>query len=82
MGQIVQAADEKIKEGPGAVDQMGMKVKEFATRVEREVAGVFKKLEESETPKKIRTELERAVHSLGEKIERAGKQINNSFKSD
>jgi len=59
-----------------------MKVRQFATKVEREVAGVVKKLEESETPKKIRSELERSVDSLGVKIEQAGKQLKDSFKSD
>jgi cell shape-determining protein MreC len=82
MGQIAQAADEKTKEGLGTVDQIGMKVKQFATKVEREVGGVVKKLEESETPKKIRAELERSVNSLGDKIEQAGKQLKNSFKLD
>ena len=81
-GEIGLAADENTKEGSRAVDQIGMKVKEFATRVEREVAGVFKKLEESETSKKIGAEFERSVNSLGEKIEQAGKQLKNSFKSD
>ena len=82
IGGIAQAADEKNKEGSDAVDQMGMKVREFATRIEREVAGVFKKLEESQTPKKISVELERSLNALGEKIEEAGKQLKKSFKSD
>ena len=82
MGEIAQAADEKTKEGPGAVDQIGMKVKELAAKIEREVAGVVKKLEESETPKKIGTELKRSVNSLGDKIEQAGKQLKGSSKSE
>jgi hypothetical protein len=82
MGQIAQAADEKTKEGLGAADQIGMKVEELATRIEREVAGVFKKLEESETPKKIGTEFKRSLKSLGETIERAGKQLKDSFKPE
>jgi hypothetical protein len=82
MGEIALAADQKNREGSGAVDQIGMKVKEFATKIEREVAGVFKKLEESETPKRIAAELERSANSFGERIEQAGRQLKKSFKSD
>jgi hypothetical protein len=45
------------------------------------VSSLVKKLEESETPKKVGNELKRSAESLGQKIEAAGKKLKESFKS-
>ncbi|MDH5580134.1 MAG: hypothetical protein OEZ09_16920, partial [Betaproteobacteria bacterium] len=82
VSQTALAGDEKPKEGASVVEQMGMKVKEVAATIEREVTGVVKKLEESETPKKIGNELKRSANAVGEKIENAGKKLKQSFNSE
>lgn len=79
---IAPAADEKAKPAPGIVDQVGATVKSVATTIEREITGAVKKLEESETPKKVGNELKRSAEALGEKVEQAGKKLKESFKSE
>ena len=61
LGDVVLAGDEKAKEASGVVDQVGTSVKNLATKIEKEVTGVVKKLEESETPKKVGNELKRSA---------------------
>lgn len=77
----VSAGEEKTK-NEGVADQIGTSVKNLATKIEKEVTGVVKKLEESETPKKVGNELKRSAESLGEKVEQAGKKVKESFKSE
>jgi hypothetical protein len=77
-----QAGDEKAKDTASVVDQIGTTVKNAATTIEREITGVVKKLEESETPKKVGNELKRSADALGEKVEQAGKRLKESFKSE
>lgn len=79
---IAPAADDKATEAPGVVDQVEATVKHAATTIEREITGVMKKLEESETPKKVGNELKRSAEVLGEKVEQAGKKLKESFKSE
>jgi hypothetical protein len=43
---------------------------------------MVKKLEESETPKKVGNELKRSAESLGQQVEGAEKKMKESFKSD
>jgi hypothetical protein len=45
------------------------------------VSSVVKKLEESETPKKVGNELKRSAESFGQKIEEARDKLKESFKS-
>lgn len=81
-GDCVSAGDDKTKGSGGVVDQIGTSVKNLATNIEKEVTGAVKKLEESETPKKVGDELKRSAESLGEKVERAGKKLKDSFASE
>ena len=60
----VLAGDNKTEEPAKVVDQVGTAVKHTATKIEQEVSGVVKKLEESETPKKVGNELKRSAESL------------------
>jgi hypothetical protein len=46
------------------------------------VSGMVKKLEESETPKKVGNELKRSAESLGRKVEKAGKKLKESSKPE
>jgi hypothetical protein len=57
-------------------------LKNTATKIEKEVSSVVKKLEESETPKKVGNELKRSAESLGQKVEQAGKKLKESLKSE
>src|SRR5437879_353042 len=82
IANFVQAADNKTKEPAGVVDQVGTALKNTATKIEQQVSGVVKKLEESETPKKVGNELKRSAESLGQKVEEAGKKLKASFKSE
>ena len=79
---LVLAGDAKSKEPAGVVDQVGTALKNTTTRIEQEVSSVVKKLEESETPKKVGNELKRSAESLGQKVEQAGKNLKDSFKSE
>ena len=79
---LVLAGDAKSKGPAGVVDQVGTALKNTATRIEQEVSSVLKKLEESETPKKVGNELKRSAESLGQKVEQAGKNLKDSFKSE
>lgn len=81
-GSTVFAADEKAAPSGGVVDQIGRSVKNLATKIENEVAGAVKKLEGSETPKKVGNEVKRSANVLGEKVEEAGKKLKESFKPD
>ena len=54
----------------------------MATKIEQEVSGLVKKLQESETPKKVGNELKRSAEALGQKVEEAGKKLKESFKSE
>jgi hypothetical protein len=56
-------------------------LKNTATNIEKEVSSVVKKLEESETPKKVGNELKHSAESLGQKIEEAREKLKESFKS-
>ena len=82
IANFVQAADNKTKEPAGVVDQVGTALKNTATKIEQQVSGVVKKLEESETPKKVGNELKRSAESLGQKVEEAGRKVKESFKSE
>lgn len=77
-----RAGEQKPKDTSGVVDQIGTTVKNAATTIEREITGVVKKLEESETPKKVGNELKRSAEALGEKVQQAGKKLKDSFKSE
>lgn len=79
-GGLVMAGEEQPKDS-GVVDQVGASVKKLADKIGKEVTGVVKQLEESETPKKIGHELKRSAESLGEKVEQAGKKLQESFTS-
>jgi len=81
VADLVLAGDDKTKEPAGVVDQVGTALKHTATKIEKEVSSVVKKLEESETPKKVGNELKRSAESLGQKIEGAGEKLKESFKS-
>jgi hypothetical protein len=81
VADLVLAGDDKTKEPAGVVDQVGTALKNTATKIEKEVSSVVKKLEESETPKKVGNELKRSAESLGQKIEGAGEKLKESFKS-
>ena len=61
---LVLAGDDKTKEPAGAVDQVGTGLKNTATKIEQELSSMLKKLEESETPKKVGNELKRSAESL------------------
>lgn len=78
----VRAAEGDAKDNPGVVDQVGTAVKNAATRLEKEVTGIVKKLEDSETPKKVGNEIKRSAESLGQKVEETGKKLKQSFKSE
>lgn len=82
LGDVVMAADDKVKESDGVVDKVGTSVKNLAAKIEKEVTGVVKKLEESETPKKVGNELKRSAESLGQKVEEAGKKVKEAFRSE
>lgn len=82
MADLVLAGDDKTKEPPGVGDQVGMALKNAAAKIEQEASSVVKKLEESETPKKVGNELKRSAESLGQKVEAAGKKLKESFKSE
>src|SRR5437773_5202553 len=82
MANFVQAGDNKTKEPAGVVDQAGTALKNTATIIEQEVSGVVKKLEGSETPRKVSNELKRSAESLGQKFEEAGRKVKESFKSE
>lgn len=81
VADFVLAGDNKTQEPAGVVDQVGTALKNTATKIEKEVSNVVKKLEESETPKKVGNELKRSAESLGQKIEGAGEKLKESFKS-
>ena len=81
VADLVLAGDDKTKEPAGVVDQVGTALKNTATKIDKEVSSVVKKLEESETPKKVGNELKRSAKSLGRKIEEAGDKLKESFKS-
>lgn len=81
-GSQVFAAGEKAAPSGGVIDQIGMSVKNLATKIEKEVTGAVKKLEDSETPKKVGNEVKRSANVLGEKVEEAGKKFKESFKPD
>ena len=66
--------DEKTKEPAGVVDQVGTALKNMATKIEQEVSSLVKKLEESETPKKVGNELKRSAESLGQKNRSGGEK--------
>jgi hypothetical protein len=74
--------DDKTKKPAGFVDQVGTALKNTATKIEQEASSVVKKLEESETPKKVGNELKRSAESLGQKVEGAGKKLKESFKPE
>ena len=78
----VLAGDGKTKGPVGVVDQVGTALKNTATKIEQEVSRVVRKLEESETPKKVGNELKRSAESLGHKVEQAGRKLKDSFKSE
>ena len=78
----VLAGDNKTKEPAGVIDQVGTGLKHTATKIEQDVSSVVKKLEESETPKKVGNELKRSAESLAQKVEQAGKKLKGSFKSE
>jgi hypothetical protein len=82
VANFVQAGDNTTKEPAGVVDQVGTALKNTATKIEKEVSSVVKKLEESETPKKVGKELKRSAESLGQKVEEAGKKLKESFESE
>lgn len=82
VADFVLAEDNKTKEPAGVVDQVGTALKNTATKIEKEVSSVVKKLEESKTPKKVGNELQRSAESLGQKVERAGRKVKESFKSE
>jgi hypothetical protein len=82
VADLVVAGDDKTKQPDGVVDQVGTALKNTATKIEQEVSSVVKKFEESETPKKVGNELKRSAESLGRKIEGAGKNLKESFKSE
>ena len=82
VANLVLAGDDKIKEPAGVVDQVGTALKNTATKIEQGVSSVVKKVEESETPKKVGHELKRSAESLGQKVEEAGKKLKESFKSE
>jgi hypothetical protein len=79
---LVLAGDDKTKEPAGVVDQVDTALKNMATKIEQEVSGLVKKLQESETPKKVGNELKRSAEALGQKVEEAGKKLKESFKSE
>src|SRR4029077_2966860 len=81
VADLVLAGDDKTKEPAGVVDQVGTALKNTATKIEKEVSSVVKKLEESETPKKVGNELKRPADSLGQKLAGAGNNKTKSFKS-
>ncbi len=72
----------KDKPAPGVMDQVGTAAKNAAAKLEQEVTGLAKKLQESETPKKVGNELKRSAESLGHKIEETGNKLKQSFKSE
>jgi hypothetical protein len=82
VADLALAGDSKTKEPAGVVDQVGTALKNTATKVEQEVSRVVKKVEDSETPKKVGNELKRSAESLGRKVEQAGKKLKESFKSE
>ncbi|MGH7221461.1 MAG: hypothetical protein ACREI1_14170 [Nitrospiraceae bacterium] len=53
VADFVLAGDNKTKEPAGCVDQVGTALKHTATKIEQEVSSVVKKLEDSETHKKV-----------------------------
>ena len=79
-GALALGAEEAAKDS-GVVDQVGASVKKLADKIGKEVTGVVKKLEESETPKEVGHELKRSAESLGQKAEQAGKKLQESFTS-
>ncbi|MEC4889241.1 MAG: hypothetical protein RI101_04200 [Nitrospira sp.] len=81
-GALAVEPEGKGKESAGVVDQIGTSVKSLAEKIEKEVTGAVKKLEDSETPKKVGTELKRSANSLGEKAGQAGQKLKESFKSN
>ena len=81
VADLVLAGDGKTKEPAGVVDQAGTALKNTATKIEQELSSVLKKLQESETPKKVCNELKRSAESLGPKVEQAGSMLKDSFKS-
>src|SRR5437016_9198924 len=82
IANFVQAADNKTKEPAGVVDQVGTAVKNTATKIEQQVSGVVKRLEESETLKKVGNELKRSAEALGEKVAEAGKKRKESYEAE
>jgi hypothetical protein len=82
VADLVLAGDGKTKEPAGVVDQAGTALKNTATKIEQELSSVLKKLQESETPKKVCNELKRSAESLGPKVEQAGSMLKDSFKSE
>jgi hypothetical protein len=82
VADLVLAGDDKTKEPAWAVDQVGIALKNTATKVGREVSSMVKKLEESKTPKKVGNELKRSAESLGQKVGQAGNNLKDSFRSE
>ena len=78
----ILAGDDTAKKPAGVVDQVGTALKHTATKIKQEVSSVMKKLEESETPKKVGNELKRSAESLGQKVGEAGKKLKDSFKAE
>jgi hypothetical protein len=76
------AAEDPAQKSPRALDQIETAVKNAAPKLEQEVTGLVKKLEDSETSKKVGHELKRSAEALGEKVEQAGKKLKDSFKSE
>lgn len=75
-------AGEEAGKDHRVVDQIGTSAKKVITTIEKEVTGVVKKLEESETPKKVGQELKRSLEALGEQVEQAGKKVKEQFRSE
>ncbi len=78
----VLSVDYKTRELAGVVGPVGTALENTATKIEREVSRVVKKLEESETPKKVGNELKRSAEPLREKVEQTGEKLKEAFKSE
>lgn len=63
----------------GVVDQVETAIKNAGAGLEHEVIDGMKKLENSETPKKVGNELKRPAEALGKTVEHAGKKLKESF---
>lgn len=74
VADLVLAGDDKTKEPAGVVDQVGTALKNTATKIEQEVSSVVKKLEESETPKKVGNDIETIGRVIRSKSRRGGEE--------